>query len=401
MFERRIGAVRFLAASVLLSVGVLFAAKSAAIDASQSHPSASSQTIFGFWYDPWQPGTLAKLGPANVIIGAPPSAVSEIRNTGARALQYVTYYQSTLQHPFLKDLPDLAKVGFQVNGQFEKSAFGGKDNYVLCPNSVELRSRVMSYVDATLQQGFGGYFVDNTFGDPAAHQVCSAAHPHVKQGVIGGRAFLDLLQAVRDKLNQKDPGALIIANVGNPNWAAQLAPGAPSLWDLSDFLLWESYGYSSIRGPDHDRWKRTIDESFTYAAQPDKAAKILVLSYPENLAEARFSFAIARIFGFRFTANLGDSQQNGKENGGTFGSFLSGIPFDLGEPLGQLPNKSDVLLHRSFQNGEVFANTGTVPVTVSIAKGSTTYLADRAVTPSGLTKLDLQPMTAAIVLKKP
>src|SRR5215472_6224189 len=70
----------------------------------QSHASDK----FAFWYGSWQPdNTLKKLQPAGVIIGVPPSAVPEIHNAGRRALQYVTYYQSVINHPFLKDRQDL------------------------------------------------------------------------------------------------------------------------------------------------------------------------------------------------------------------------------------------------------------------------------------------------------
>src|SRR5690242_13248129 len=82
-------------------------------------PSAANS--FAFWYDVWEPGvTIDKVRPANVVIGVPGKAVPEIHATGRRALQYVTYYQSTFHHPFLKDRQDLPNVGFQVNGEFQK-----------------------------------------------------------------------------------------------------------------------------------------------------------------------------------------------------------------------------------------------------------------------------------------
>jgi hypothetical protein len=383
--------------------GALFVAATLAlcIHATPASPQSTGQNIFEFWYDPWKADdTLKKVAAANIIIGVPPSAVAEIHKSGRRAIQYVTYYQSVLNHPFLKDRQDLANVGFQANGEFEKSAFGGQDNYVLCPNSVELESRVLHFVDTSLQQGFDGYFVDNTFLDPAAHQVCSAGHQHIKVNLPGGRAYLDLLAAVRAKFKAQNPAALIISNPGNPRLAEALASGNPSLWELSDLVLWESYGYTSHRGAQHDRWKTAIDQSFNLAALPDKSAKLLVLSYPENLAQARFSFAVARIFGFKWTANLGDSLQNTDKEGGDFGAFLTNIPFALGEPVGPLPDKTNPLLHRTFQHGEVFANTGTVRQTISLPKSSTVYVGDQMIEGTAQRIQNLDPMTAAIVIRK-
>jgi hypothetical protein len=372
------------------------------IHARPVNPPSTGQDTFAFWYDPWQPdATLKKVGAANVMIGVPPSAIPEIHKSGRRALQYVTYYQSVLNHPFLKDRQDLPNVGFQVKGEFEKSAFGHDDNYVLCPNSVELKSRVLRFLDTSLQQGFDGYFVDNTFLDPPAHQVCSAGHRHIKENVPGGRAYLDLLAAVRAKLKAQNPAALLISNPGNPRSAEEMAPGNPTLWDLSDLVLWESYGYSASRGAKHDRWNSTIQESLSYAAIPEKSAKLLVLSYPENLAQARFSFAVARIFGFKWTANLGDSLQDTAKEGGEFGVFLSDVPFDLGEPLGVLPDKNNPLLHRMFQHGEVFANTGTAPQSISLPKSSRVYVGDRTIEENAPRTLSLEPMMAAIVIRNP
>ena len=127
------------------------------LPATPVNPSNAAQDVFEFWYDPWKPdATLKKVEAANIIIGVPPSAVPEIHKSGRRALQYVTYYQSLLNRAFLKDREDLATVGFQVNGEYEKSAFGGVDNYVLCPSSAELQSRVLRFLDTSLQQGFDG-----------------------------------------------------------------------------------------------------------------------------------------------------------------------------------------------------------------------------------------------------
>jgi hypothetical protein len=364
----------------------------------QSH---AAEDTFAFWYEPWQPDiTLKKLQPANAIVGVPATAIPEIHKNGGRALQYVTYYQTHFKTAFLNDRNDLANVGFQVNGQFLKSAFGGEDNYVLCPNSVEVKARVLRFLDSTLKQGFDGYFVDNTFLQPASQEVCTANHEHIKQAVQGGRAYLDLLAAVRAKIKQQNASAILISNPGSPPWADHIASGQPSLWDISDYVVWESYGYTSSSDVKHDRWKQTIELSFNYSAMPDKAKKVLALSYPRNAAEARFAFAIARIFGFQWTANLGEKDANTAKEGGHFGTFFNETPYAVGEPVGQLPTEGAVLLHRAFTNGEIFANTSATSQRISLARGAKVLLGDAPAQEIRARELELAPMTAAIVVQR-
>jgi hypothetical protein len=368
--------------------------------AKPANPSSPGQDVFQFWYEPWQPeSTLKKLSAATVIVGVPASYLPEIHKSGRRALQYVTYYQTHFKTAFLKDQTDLARVGFESRGQSEKSAFGGRDNYVLCPNSIELKARVLNYLEGTLKAGFDGYFVDNTFVDPQAHQVCDASHPHIKPGVQGGRAYLDLLVAIREKMKQQNPSAILVSNPGSGVWADQIASGRPTLWDVSDYVVWESYGYSSLTGANHDRWKSTIEQSFKYASAPDKASKILTLSYPQNLAEARFAFAIARTFGFTWSANLGENARGTNEKGGHFGVFLNDIPFDVGEPLSPLPDPGSSLLHRTFAHGEIFVNCGKTAQNVSPSVTGTLFLGDSPGTKLASRQIDLAPMTSAIILK--
>lgn len=365
----------------------------------QPRITSSADNSFAFWYEPWQSGTtINKFQAANIIIGVPPSAMFEIHKAGKRGLQYVTYYQSGFGTAFLKDGEDLPTVGFKAGSGFEKSAFGGKDNYVLCPNSVELNARVLRYLDGSMKEAVDGYFIDNSFVDPSAHEVCAATHSHIQPGVQGGRAFVALISAVRDKMKLQNRSAILITNPGSPVWSDKIADGSPSLWDVSDYVLWESYGYTSHSGPAHDRWKQTVEQSFVYAAVPGKAHKVLALSYPQTVGEARFAFAVAKIFGFNWTANLGEKQHGKNEDGGHFGMFLNQIPFELGDPVGSLPDKSSRLLHRTFSNGEVFVNTGATPQTVAVPKGSTVYLGSQeAFAATG--PVSVESMTAMILVK--
>src|SRR5215472_4628059 len=202
---------------LLFSALILSGLYSVAPGSGTSDVTTPARETFAFWYDPWQPGTtIQKLKPAKIIVGVPANAIPEIRAAHKLALQYVTYYQSTFQHAFLKDRADLPNVGFEVNGTFEKSKFGGQDNYVLCPNSKELESRVLRHVDESLQAGFDGYFVDNTFLSPSAGEVCNAQHAHLSANSTRGQAYVSLIAAVRQKLKSANPTALLILNPGNP-----------------------------------------------------------------------------------------------------------------------------------------------------------------------------------------
>ncbi len=383
----------YTAVLLLLITGVSFCVHA------QSQPRSSAGPNFAFWYEDWIPGTtINKLQPANILIGVPPSAVPEIHKSGRRALQYVTYYQARLNTALLTGTDDLPNVGFQLNGEFVKSRFGGTNNYVLCPNGVELKARVMRLLDTSLQQGYDGYFLDNTYLDPAAHGICSAKHQHISPGVTGGSSYVSLVAAVREKLKASSPAAILIINPGNPASLASIAPEAKSLWDLPDYVLWESFGYSSVRGAHHDDWKHTL--SIAYSLSAAQRSKIIALSFPEDVAEARFSFAVARIFGLKWTANLGERQQGKNEEGGHFGVFLNQIPFDLGDPVSPIPDKTSQLLHRTFANGEIFVNAGPESVRASIAEGATIYAGDNAPGKSASPQLSLPSMTAVIVLKQ-
>jgi hypothetical protein len=166
---------------------------------------------------------------------------------------------------------------------------------------------------------------------------------------------------------------------------------------MSDYVLWESYGYSSNRGADHDRWKSTIQKSRKYSQDARKAKKILALSYPEDVAQALYSFAIARIFGFVWTANLGENQQDTTQPGGHFGAFLPQMPLQLGESArakrGYLVGP---VLHRRFQHGEAFANTGSMPAKIVVPAGVTLYLGSQVRPIIRTTQVVLPASTAAV-----
>lgn len=365
----------------------------------QSNNTHLSKDTVAFWYEEWQPGlTLSKLEPANVVIGVPPTAIPEIHKSGRRALQYITYYQARFNTAFLKNRDDLDNVAFRVNGQWVKSAFGGEDNYVLCPNSVELESRVLQFVDKSLQSGFDGYFIDNTFLEPAAHQQCTAQHKHLRRGLTAGEAYVDLVNAVQKRFKSANPAALLIINPGNPATLESIAPTAGSLWDVCDYVLWESYGYSSHRGAQHDRWDSTVQGSIAISHDPLKAAKILALSYPTDLAEARFSFATASVFGFSWSANLGERDEKSSRDGGRFGAFLNEIPFNLGKPVGPVPQRPERLLHRTFSNGEVFVNLGSNPQHISVAIRGVIFLGGQRAQKITSASFELPAMTSAIIL---
>jgi hypothetical protein len=362
------------------------------------NPSSAVQPNFAFWYESWNPSTTpTELRSADVVIGLDPSAISAAHSKGKLVLPYHTYYQAVPNSPLLINLTDLANVGFQINQQFLPSVFGGINNYVMCPRSAAIHQRVQQLVQRSLSLGYDGLFVDNTFIDPAAHAACDSTHAHISGPDLGGAAYLQLLAEVRQIVKARSASAMLISNPGNPDWADQMSSASPSLWDLSDLVLWESYGYTSFRVSGHDVWDDTFTKSFRYVnTLPDKAAKLLVLSYPETVAEARYSFAAARIFGFNWTANLGKNQQNTTGDGGHFGVFFAAIPYQIGNPVEQVPNPG-LILNRKFEHGEVFVNTDASTQTITAGPG-TIFLGATTVQVSVPTNFDLPPRVAAIVI---
>lgn len=336
--------------------------------------SGSAETPqFAFWYEDWQSNTWDKLQPANVIIGVPPKAVADIHAHGGRALAYVTFYQAVLGREFIHDAADLEVVGFHIASGFLPSAFGGKDNYVLCSNSALLRQRILAYLDRTLgAEGYDGLFVDNSYIAPAAGLVCDAKHQHVTPGSKGGPAYIDLMSEVYAAVKKRNRAAIVITNPGNPRWADQLQAANKTLWDVSDFVLWESYGYSSQLGKEHDRWQATIAQSKNVSSSPH-GQKLLALAYPRDPKEALYSFAIAQTFGFRFAANLGESDYQGTRDGGHFGIFLNDLPVALGVPVSVSQQPVANVMTRQFSQGEIAVNTGSAPWSFKVSRNSVLY----------------------------
>lgn len=363
---------------------------------SSPNPLASGNVAahtFAFWYESWDPKTTpAELKPADVAIGLAPAAVSRAHAAHKLVLQYQTYYQAVPGSLLLSGIADLANVGFQINHQLLPTVFGTPNSYVMCPSSTLMHQRVQKYVQLAFASGYDGLFVDNTFFDPAAHAICDSAHQHVDAPSLGGDTYLQLLSEVRQTVKSHNPNAILMTNPGDPDWASQIAAGSPTLWDLSDYVVWESYGYSSVTDVRHDDWNNTIAKSFRYATMfPDRAAKIVALSYPMNLSEARYAFAVARFFGLNWTANLGVNQ-----SAGHFGAFLDQIPFQLGNPTGPLPAPGPVL-QRAFQHGQIFVNADSAPQSITVPAG-TIYLGSTTVQVAVRTDLTVQPRTAAIVI---
>jgi hypothetical protein len=380
----------------LTSCGSIGASSSSAATAvpsptpSPAVPSSAPAPTFAFWYDPWNPAsTPAAVQPADVVIGVAPFNVGKAHAAGKLAMQYQTYYQAMPNTLLLTSTADLPNVGFEINQQPVLNIFGTPNSYVMCPNSVVFHQRVQQYVQLAVNSGYDGLFVDNTFFDPPAHLVCDGAHAHLDPAAEGGRAYLTLLAEVRQTLKARNPKAILMTNPGDPAWADLMATGSPTLWDLSDYVLWESWGYTSFADSRHDVWSDAIQKSYTYVQDsPEKAAKLIMLSYVENVTEARFAFATASFFGFNWTANLGASG---------FGTYLNFIPYHrLGQPQGPLP-PFDSVLQRSFEHGDVFINTTDVDQPVTVPAG-TIFLGAATTQTTASSQVTLPPRTAAIVI---
>jgi hypothetical protein len=363
---------------------------------------------FQFWYEIWDPSTTpGKLAWADVVIGlngiAPPTAVASAGSP--QMLVYVTYYQDTYEdvggvsQTFMKTAADVPLLALERDGVVQTSAFtqGNPGWYVLCDNSTELRSRVFAHLAVVTKAGYGGLFVDNAAQVP---QTCtSASHQHLNPGQRSDDAYLTLLDDVQAQLKQLAVAPLLIANAGDPTVADQTGTGSNMglMWTIPDFVLWEGYGYYDSDDPDaagtsHDQIAATVQKSLIYGADANKAAKVLALSYPETQQEALLSFAMARIFGFAWTANLGDSQTEGH-----WGLFAASMPWSVGNPQGNLYVQGG-LLARLFTNGVAYANTGATAVTVNMPQaGQLVTVAGQSSVSQG-SSLSLDPHAAAVLL---
>ena len=362
-----------MASIVLAAISVLFVRT---VLATPKHKAAQEplqqEPRFAFWYEDWKPDTWEKLQPANVLIGVPASAVAEIHGKGGSALHYVTFYQAKFGNVFLKNQDDLAAVGFHTPQGYLPSAFGGENNYVLCSNSQELRNRALAYVDEIVRtQKFDGLFVDNTYLPPATTQVCDAKHAHVTPGENGGSAYVDLLSAVYSAVKKVNTSAMVIINPGNPARFTLQSQGHTA-WDFADYLLWESYGYASVVGAGHDRWKQTIVASFDLAKSPN-AEKVLALSYSKTDAETLYSYSVASAFGFKYSANLGVAEQGKEGPGGHYGIFAPKLPHLIGSPTNPPPVPGTTVLKREYKNGTCMVNLGQSVYAVVVDRNSTLY----------------------------
>jgi len=368
----------------------------------QSPQATKVEPHFAFWYEPWKGSdTFNKVAKAGYVVGVSPGDVSSVHQLGSHALRYVTFYQAQFGSAFLKDQADLANVGFLSDNAFLPSAFGRTNNYVLCDNSDVMHKRAIAFVDESLRkEQFDGLFIDNTYLSPAAIRYCSSkSHFHTQPGMRGDDSWLELLSEVRKEMKTISPSALIITNPGNPTAANRLGTGKYSIWDLSDYILWESYGYTSYRDKRHDHWHEAIASSFDLPEA--ERGKILALSYPLNRSETLYSFAVAKIFGFEWTANLGELDATTEKDGGHFGAFLPDIPFRLGPSKGPIEgSKNSAFIARAFEKGRAIVNISESPTEVEVPGNSRVYVGDRVSAYVRSTKIMLSPGAAVVCVFK-
>lgn len=386
---------RFAVASlVLMSIG------SAVTEPSTPKPSAASPQ-FAFWYERWQSDTWQKLQPANTIIGVPPEAVGEIHAHGGRAVRYATFYQATLGSDFLHDRADLERVGFHDARGYAPSAFGGKDNYVLCSNSSELERRALLFLDETIARDqYDGLFIDNGYPPPAADETCDAQHEHRGPGKAGGAAYVSLIDSLTKRAKRESPEFLVITNAGDPQAASALHDSNTTLSYVSDYILWESYCYTSLTGIAHDQWDSCVAASGSVAAGP-QGRKVIALSYPRNEREAVFSFAVARAFEFFYAANLGEIDSNSGREGGHFGIFVRELPLSLGPPIsGMLRDPQSGILRRSFRNGEIVINPVSRQLSIKAAISGVLYSGDRRSAVKRNQRFSVDSRSAIVIVSK-
>ena len=326
---------------------------------------------------------------ADVVIGALGGATA----AEPRFLAYVTYYQDHLGGQFINTADEVPLLALQKDGVVQATAFTDEDPGwdVLCDNSVELRRKALDQLARLVNQGYVGLFVDNAADK---RLTCTATHPHLHPLERSDDSYLVLLGDSRQKLKELLATPLLIANAGNITVADSLGAGANSgaMWTIADFVLWESYGYASYEDSRHDQLDATVAKSMVYATDTNKAAKVLVLSYPQTQQEALLSFALARIFGFAWTANLGDSGRVGH-----WGAFAPSMPWAMGSPQGNLYVQGS-LLARQFSNGIAYANTGNNAVDINIPQCGTLVSAAGGSPAIPNTTLSLEPHSALVLL---
>ena len=96
-----------------------------------------------------------------------------------------------------------------------------------------------------------------------------------------------------------------------------------------------------------------------------------------------------------WTANVGESAIQGH-----FGAFTGKIPYDLGDPVGEMQgNATSTTLSRKFTHGQAVANISSAPAKITVPAGFRLYLGDNVSTTSKATDVNLPPRTAAIYIK--
>lgn len=177
--------------------------------------------------------------------------IPDIHRRHARAIQYVTYYEAAPGTAFLHDVPDAERVVFSHRRRLLESVFDPEHEYVLCPNSRELLRRIAAQLASTLSQGYDGVFIDKAFQPPASSLICDSHHDHVQPGRTGMDAFLHLLAGL-DRQRRSRPDFLLIVNMSNPSFADTMRSGKLDVWKLADYVVWESFGFSSEPAGRHE-----------------------------------------------------------------------------------------------------------------------------------------------------
>jgi hypothetical protein len=177
--------------------------------------------------------------------------------------------------------------------------------YTTCPNSAELRRRVLARVDAALRDGAGGFFIDNGyFDDLGARTACeSTTHAHVYGELTGAASFLGLLTELVAHAKRHDARAVVLVNEGVPD---ETRFYGASIDDLADGIVWESYLFTTY--VPRERHASQWDEVYRASVERERAQprrRTYVLSYPWDRDEAFFAFATAKLCALPFAASLG------------------------------------------------------------------------------------------------
>lgn len=276
--------------------------------------------------------------------------IGQLPEMGIRAFPYMSFYQAPIHHRWqgirISEHPDWIEIG--EGGEWKRTGFweseDSKNWYCTCTNMKAFTDSVLEYLDALMEMGAGGIFLDNLHPNKECYGPRHKAHEHMFSTQI--EAFADLMRRAKERIKRHDPEGALLVNSADP-------PTLPSaFWPHVDAEMSESFICTWVAdqrwGDWHKDWN-SLDKRLPGLLEAGK--QICCLSYlghtPHSIKEdAFFCYASAKLMGFIWTAR---------------GDVLSGDEAEvlyrirLGAPAGTEETQGGVH-YRRFQYGMVAVN---------------------------------------------